>query len=120
MNIDSFRRGGKMDIHKIVIPTPYPVGDVNAFLVKGDALTLLDAGIKTPEAYNAIQQGIQNAGYKMKEVEQVIFTHQHPDHIGWGDAFPHAEKLGHPLVDKWIRKEQSFVDYYTRFFHSVF
>ena len=32
-----------MDIHKIIIPTPYAVGDVNAFLVKGDALTLFDA-----------------------------------------------------------------------------
>ena len=36
-----------MDIHKIIIPTPYAVGDVNAFLVKGDTLTLFDAGPKT-------------------------------------------------------------------------
>lgn len=109
-----------MNVHKIVIPTPYPVGDVNAFLVKGDALSLFDAGIKTPEAYQAIERGIQDAGYTMKDVEQVIFTHQHPDHIGWGDAFPHAERLAHPFVDKWIRKEQSFIDYYTSFFHTVF
>ena len=39
-----------MNIHRIVIPTPYAVGDVNAFLVKGDALTLFDAGPKTEEA----------------------------------------------------------------------
>ena len=44
-----------MEINKIVIPTPYPVGDVNAFLVKGDALTLFDAGPKTEEAYEAIK-----------------------------------------------------------------
>ena len=30
-----------LSIHKIEIPTPYEVGDVNAFVVKGDALTIL-------------------------------------------------------------------------------
>ena len=42
-------------IHKIVIPTPFAVGDVNAFLVKGDTLSLVDAGPKTPEAYEALK-----------------------------------------------------------------
>ncbi|CAM5688534.1 Beta-lactamase OS=Lysinibacillus sphaericus CBAM5 OX=1400869 GN=P799_12365 PE=4 SV=1 [Lysinibacillus sphaericus] len=33
-----------LSIHKIEIPTPYEVGDVNAFIVKGDALTIFDVG----------------------------------------------------------------------------
>ena len=41
-------------IHKIIIPTPFAVGDVNAYLVKGDALTLIDAGPKTDEALIAL------------------------------------------------------------------
>ncbi len=44
-----------MNIHKIVIPTPYEIGDVNAFLVKGDALTLFDAGPKTSEALRGFE-----------------------------------------------------------------
>lgn len=105
-----------MDIHKIVIPTPYAVGDVNAFLVKGDALTLFDAGPKTEEAYDAIKWGIRAAGYEMKDVEQVILTHHHPDHAGWVDAFPQAEILGHSYVDHWMRQTPEFIAYHKQFY----
>ena len=83
-----------MSVHKIEIPTPYPVGDVNAFVVKGDALTIFDVGPKTTEAYEALKWGIHAAGYQLKDIEQVVLTHHHPDHAGWVDAFPHAEILG--------------------------
>lgn len=109
-----------MDIHKIVIPTPYAVGDVNAFLVKGDALTLFDAGPKTEEAYDAIKWGIHAAGYTMKDVEQVVLTHHHPDHAGWVDAFPHASILGHKYVDQWMRKTPEYLEYYAAFFMKQF
>ena len=105
-----------MEIHKIVIPTPYAVGDVNAFLVKGDALTLFDAGPKTEEAYEAIKWGLRAAGYELKDVEQVVLTHHHPDHAGWVDAFTGADILGHQYVDHWMKKEQDFLHYHEQFF----
>lgn len=105
-----------MEIHKIIIPTPYPVGDVNAFLVKGDALTLFDAGPKTEEAYEAIKWGIHSAGYDMKDVEQVVLTHHHPDHVGWVDAFTNASVLGHQYVDHWMRQTDEFLEYHRDFY----
>ncbi|MER1985041.1 MAG: MBL fold metallo-hydrolase [Solibacillus sp.] len=105
-----------MDVHKIVIPTPYAVGDVNAYLVKGDVLTLFDAGPKTEEAYDAIKWGIRAAGYELTDVEQVVLTHHHPDHAGWVDAFPHTEKLGHRYVDYFLRKEDAFLAYHQHFY----
>lgn len=105
-----------MDVHKIIIPTPYAVGDVNAYLVKGDLLTLFDAGPKTEEAYEAIKWGIHAAGYTMNDVEQVVLTHHHPDHAGWVDAFPHAAKLGHAYVDHWLRKTDAFLAYHRDFY----
>ncbi len=105
-----------MNIHKIVIPTPYAVGDVNAFLVKGDALTLFDAGPKTDEALEAIKFGIKEAGYELSDIDQVVLTHHHPDHAGWVDAFPANDILGHSYVDHWLRQEQNFVDYRLDFY----
>lgn len=104
-----------MKIHKIILPTPYRIGDVNAFLVKGDTLSLFDVGPKMPETYEALKWGIQQAGYSMNDVEQVILTHHHPDHAGWVDAFPHAKILGHPYVDHFLRKESSFLQYRDTF-----
>ena len=105
-----------MNIHKIIIPTPYAVGDVNAFLVKGDALTLFDAGPKTDEALEAIKFGIKEAGYELSDIDQVVLTHHHPDHAGWVDAFPTKDILGHGYVDHWLRQEQQFVDYRLDFY----
>lgn len=105
-----------MDIHKIVIPTPYEIGDVNAFLVKGEALSLFDAGPKTKDAYEALKQGISAAGYNMNDIEQVVYTHHHPDHAGWGDAFPNAKILGHEYVDHFLRKSPEFLEYRNNFY----
>ena len=105
-----------MDIHKIVIPTPFAVGDVNAFLVKGDTLSLFDAGPKTDEALEAIKRGVKGAGYELSDIEQVVLTHHHPDHAGWVDAFPHANILGHEYTNHWIQALPSFEEYRTEFY----
>ncbi len=107
-----------VEVHKMIIPTPYAVGDVNAFLVKGDALTLFDAGPKTEEAYEAIKWGIHCTGYTLSDVEQVVLTHHHPDHAGWVDAFPNAELLGHRYVDYWMRQSDDFLNYYHQFYRE--
>lgn len=41
------------DVIAIRVPTPFAVGDVIVYLVKGDALTLIDAGPNTKEAARA-------------------------------------------------------------------
>lgn len=105
-----------MSIYKIEIPTPYEVGDVNAFVVKGDALSIFDVGPKTMEAYDALKWGIRAAGFDMRDIEQVVLTHHHPDHAGWVDAFPHAEILGHAYNDKWLRHDEEFLRYHEQFY----
>jgi len=103
-------------IQKIIIPTPFAVGDVNAFLIKGDTLSLVDAGPKTPEAYEALKQGIKRAGYTFNDIEQVILTHHHPDHAGWIDAFDNAKILGHVYNDLWLKRDEAFFRYHDTFY----
>jgi glyoxylase-like metal-dependent hydrolase (beta-lactamase superfamily II) len=103
-------------IQKVVIPTPFAVGDVNAFLIKGDTLSLVDAGPKTPEAYEALKHGIREAGYTFDDIEQVILTHHHPDHAGWIDAFDKAKVLGHTYNDLWLKRDEAFFRYHDAFY----
>lgn len=109
-----------MKIHKIEIPTPYAVGDVNAFLVKGDVLSIFDVGPRTKDALEAITKGIEEAGFTLKDVEQVILTHHHPDHSGWVEAFPNAEILGHPFNDYFLKKEKEYINYRKNFLEAQF
>lgn len=113
-------RGDFMKIHKIIMPTPYPIGDVNSFLVKEDTLSIFDVGPKTKEAYESLKSGIREAGYELSDIEQVILTHHHPDHAGWVDAFPNAKILGHEYVDHWLRKTDSFLAYQNDFYRTQF
>lgn len=103
-------------IHKLILPTPFAVGDVNAYLLKGDSLSLIDAGPKTPEAYAALERGIKEAGYTFNDVEQVFLTHHHPDHAGWIDAFPNAKVYGHAYNDLWLTRDPAFFAYHDEFY----
>lgn len=103
-------------IHTVVTPTPYPVGDVNVYVLKGDALSIVDAGDKIPEALEALKFGIREIGYELRDIEQVIITHHHPDHVGWIDAFPNAAVVGHSYNDFWLKAEPQFLDYAFEFY----
>lgn len=105
---------------KIIIPTPFPVGDVNAYLLKGDALSLVDVGPKTPEAYAALLRGIQEAGYSFADIEQVILTHHHSDHSGLINAFENAKVLGHVYNDMWLKRDEDFSRYHDAFYLDRF
>lgn len=107
-------------IQQLIIPTPYAVGDVNAFLVKEEALSLFDAGPRTAEGLEAIQHGLAKAGYKMEDIEQVILTHHHPDHSGWADAFPNATLLGHEYNNLWLTRDPSFIEFHDQFYMDRF
>ena len=107
-----------MNIHKIIIPTPYPIGDVNSFLVKGDRLSLFDVGPKTQDALDALKQGLKDAGYTLDDIEQVVLTHHHPDHAGWVDVFTQAEIIGHEYNDHFLRRTPEFMEYRTKFYRE--
>lgn len=105
-----------MSLHKIIIPTPFAVGDVNSYLMKGDMLTLIDAGPKTPEAWEALKAGLKEANVEPADIEQVVLTHHHPDHAGWVDGFKNATLYGHSYNDLWLRRDQAFFDYHDAFY----
>ena len=71
-----------LPVKRIVMPTPYGVGPVNAYLLEAEPLTLIDCGINTPQAQNALFLEIAAAGYFPESIEQIIVTHAHPDHYG--------------------------------------
>lgn len=68
--------------HRIELPTPYPVGDVNAYLVTSDPLVLIDCGPATATAIGALEAGLVRIGRMLGDIEMVVVTHHHPDHFG--------------------------------------
>ena len=69
----------------IRIPVPLPhIGSVNTWLLRGDPLTLVDTGPREDEALAALEAGLARAGVRVEDIELVLVTHHHLDHIGPG------------------------------------
>ncbi|WP_407268839.1 MBL fold metallo-hydrolase [Radiobacillus sp. PE A8.2] len=108
-------------IHQITVPTPYPVGDVHIYLVEGKQLSVVDAGVKTAAAKRALTQQLNDLGFSLADVEQVILTHHHPDHIGLVDQFPNAKAVcGHRNNRPWLTKDEAFLSRYQAFFQDLY
>jgi glyoxylase-like metal-dependent hydrolase (beta-lactamase superfamily II) len=108
------------DIAKITLSTPFAVGDVNVYLVKGDALTLVDAGPLTDTAWMQLTDQLSLLGYTPQDIEQIVLTHHHPDHAGLLDRFSSDVTVyGHTYNRFWLNRDDHFHEEYDRFFTKL-
>lgn len=70
------------DLHCIAIPTPFPVGPVNVYLLVGEELALVDTGPNTDEALAVLRTSLAAYGYTLADIRYLVITHAHPDHYG--------------------------------------
>ncbi|MFW9981477.1 MAG: hypothetical protein ACFFE3_06150, partial [Candidatus Thorarchaeota archaeon] len=59
-------------VSRIEIPTPFPVGSVNCYLIEGSPLTLIDTGPMTSESLLTIKNALQKYSYEMLDIEQIL------------------------------------------------
>lgn len=69
-------------VETLSLPTPYPVGPVNAYVIVAEPITMVDAGVNTVDAENALKLGFAAKGMFVESVERILVTHGHPDHYG--------------------------------------
>jgi glyoxylase-like metal-dependent hydrolase (beta-lactamase superfamily II) len=67
----------------IVLPLPLAhVGYVNAWLLPGDPVTLIDTGPREERALAALEAGLRREGLRVEDIELLLATHHHLDHVG--------------------------------------
>ncbi len=79
---DPFAPASDAGIHRLAIPTPFAVGRVNVYLIEDEPLTLVDAGPNSGTSFDELQRGIAELGHALEDIELVLLTHQHIDHLG--------------------------------------
>jgi glyoxylase-like metal-dependent hydrolase (beta-lactamase superfamily II) len=89
-----------MDVNRVINGVHIiPMGMANAFLIEGDdGLALIDAGY--PGKERIVFEAIRGLGHSPAQLEHLIFTHGHPDHIGSAAAIVRetgARTYMHPL-----------------------
>lgn len=108
-------------IISISLPTNFPVGPVNAFLLKGDFPVLVDTGLRTDESCGVLEEALKEQGLVFGDLGAVIVTHGHRDHMGLlgrilqesdADSYghPHVEKLGHSQEQEGPARKQFYLN----------
>lgn len=96
------------NVHPIAIPLPpdTPLLTANVYAVGNGPITLIDTGPKFPGSLQFVRDQLQSAGFSFTDVERIILTHGHVDHIGLAAQIRAA--AGHP-VDIHIRAEDHWL-----------
>ncbi|MQL51278.1 MBL fold metallo-hydrolase [Desulfofundulus thermobenzoicus] len=99
-------------VHKIVVPTPYRVGPVNAYFLASRPYTLVDPGPDTPQAREVLQGELKRLGVPLDRIERVLLTHFHSDHSGlarWVYTLTGAKIYIHPYDLQKLNPAYDFV-----------
>jgi len=78
----ALERAALAGIHRLRIPTPFAVGRVNCYLLEDEPLTLIDTGPNSGKALDELQSQLAQRGHSIDDLELIILTHQHIDHLG--------------------------------------
>jgi glyoxylase-like metal-dependent hydrolase (beta-lactamase superfamily II) len=78
----ALERAREAGIHRLQIPTPFAVGRVNCYLIDDDPLTLVDTGPNSGKSLDELEHQLADLGRSISDIELVILTHQHIDHLG--------------------------------------
>src|SRR5690348_16217008 len=67
----------------VPLPIPFATRVVNAYLLPGDPITIVDPGAVWEETDVELRAALGAHGLRPEDVEQIIVTHQHHDHVGF-------------------------------------
>lgn len=70
----------RFGVYRIATPSPFTSIATNCYLIDGDSPTLIDTGLATEDAYDALRAGLAQAGRSIERVERIVLTHGHADH----------------------------------------
>jgi glyoxylase-like metal-dependent hydrolase (beta-lactamase superfamily II) len=111
---DPFAPAAEAGIHRLAIPTPFAVGRVNLYVIEDDPLTLIDAGPNSGTSFDVLQRGLAELGHRLEDIELVILTHHHIDHLGlvslvarYADAEVAALDVAVPFVENYSSEAQA-------------
>ncbi|MEL6251102.1 MAG: MBL fold metallo-hydrolase [Bacteroidota bacterium] len=67
---------------RLELPTLFGMKTVNAYLFVEPEPVLIDCGEKTPQNIQAIRESLAKEGLEITDLQKIIITHAHVDHMG--------------------------------------
>jgi glyoxylase-like metal-dependent hydrolase (beta-lactamase superfamily II) len=107
---EALARAAEAGIHRLRIPTPFAVGRVNCYLIEDEPLTLVDTGPNSGKALDELQTQLGERGHSIDDLELVILTHQHIDHLGLVEIIVEHSGAAVAAIDVAVRRLANFAE----------
>jgi glyoxylase-like metal-dependent hydrolase (beta-lactamase superfamily II) len=78
------------EVHRIEFDIEWPPWTAAAYLVAGEEPTLVDAGVPGEGGREDLIDGLADHGFDLGDVDHVLLTHPHSDHLGQVPALQEA------------------------------
>jgi glyoxylase-like metal-dependent hydrolase (beta-lactamase superfamily II) len=104
----ALERAAAAGIHTLRIPTPFAVGRVNTYLIEDEPLTLVDSGPNSGKSLDELEHQLAERGHSIDDIELIVLTHQHMDHIGLVDIIVGHSGADVAAIDKMVH----FIEHY--------
>ncbi|MBN1945795.1 MAG: MBL fold metallo-hydrolase [Bradymonadales bacterium] len=106
------------EILQLSLPTPFPVGDVNAYLLGTEGSVLVDTGLYWQPSIETLASQIEASGRRIEDIRTVLITHDHLDHAG--AALHLSERCQaaiycHPRSSLEVRYDAELIERLSRF-----
>jgi glyoxylase-like metal-dependent hydrolase (beta-lactamase superfamily II) len=95
-------------VYRLEFSIEWPPWTVAAYLVDGEEPTLVDAGVPGEDGETELREGLAGHGYEPADVEHLLLTHPHSDHLGQAPALREAGArlyAPRPTVERLRRSE---------------
>ncbi len=96
---------------RIPSPTGFSVGDINSYVILppegSEQLVLIDTGVGSQTAWDALQAGLGQFGYRVEDIRLLLLTHGHTDHFGQATRIREVsgcEVWGHEAIDMTVSR----------------
>lgn|SRR5699024_6862760 len=111
-------------VYPIIVPTSSSLKSYNFYLVQyEDVLFLVDAGEDTEDCWNYFNRTLRKNNLKISDLDAIILTHNHVDHIGLVNRIRTHHSLdvfAHPDAFVRLKRDQSFLEERVAFFNSLY
>lgn len=113
-----------LKIKILEIPTPFPVGPINLYVLFGEKITLVDTGPKTELAWKSLIYQLNKNGLRIKDIDQVVLTHHHVDHSGLlailQQHHPKIKTFAHNATIPWVELRSDVVKKMVEFYKELY
>ncbi|MFB6300732.1 MAG: MBL fold metallo-hydrolase [Halobacteriales archaeon] len=73
---------GAPTVHRLGFTTDWAPGTAYAYLIGGQEPILIDAGVPGADTYAEFESELAAAGFEIGDIEHLLLTHPHDDHMG--------------------------------------